>query len=341
LEQDNGPWRLTERTAFLLVIVCGIISLFTNSWVTAIIVLLCAVRYRNYTIAAFKRAFLLLKHMSEAWVFAILSLLWIVAIFSSLWLAAMITVLMAVGYISDYLELVRRGLANEWPYNTAGIIGILSAIFVYPLASIFGNQAIAAITGFHPSFFPNSFLFLTFVAYMFLLAGVLTALSGVLALLDRSNPGTRRVFFISAATVIIGLSATQRFFSNSEAIIDGTEDAILALDFTQNARFETGFYTTKDGKSRMFGTKICARLPFSALLAPHPQGGFILAARRRRAAQFELAALDGERQSVAGTRFVYTYLKQDDCPDIQTYYEYFENHTLRMRSWNYRKYQIW
>jgi hypothetical protein len=41
--------------------------------------------------------------------------------------------------------------------------------------------------------------------------------------------------------------------------------------------------------------------------------------------------------AIDATNFIYTYVKQDDCPDIQAYYEYFENETLRMRSEIYRK----
>ncbi|WP_284268693.1 hypothetical protein [Bradyrhizobium iriomotense] len=257
--------------------------------------------------------------------------------FTKLWLAAIIAALAAVRYAPHFVELVKRGLANEWPYNTAGVIGIIFAFFLYPMASIAANFAIANVTGFHPSFFPNSCLFLSALTYMFLLAVVLAAMSGIIALLRPSDPDTNRAFPVAFSVVAVGLIATTALFANQQTIIDRTEDTILALDFGSNSRFENGFYTTADGKLRMYGTKVCAGLPFHALLAPHPQGGFIVASRRLRAAKFDFASLGGTRRPVDATRFIYTYVKQEDCADIQAYYEYFENQTLRMRSENYRK----
>lgn len=336
MSRQTGTFQLTGAAAFWIVALLWVIALLSNLWVAAIITALCAVRYPGHTARILEGVAAFLKQIPEPIAFILVVGLWLFAIFANLWLAAIIATLAALRYSAHFSELIRRGLANQWPYNTVGVIGIILAFFLFPMASILANGAISNITGFHPTFFPNSFIFLFTVTYVFLLSVLLAVLSGTIAILRPSNPKTNRAFPVAFGLAVVVLVAATGSFPNTQTIVDRAENAILALDFGSNARFESGFYVSPDGKRRMYGTKVCVGLPFHALLAPHAQEGFILANRRLKAARNDFAS-HGVHKPVEATRFVYTFVKQDDCPDIQTYYEYFENRVLRMRSQSYRK----
>jgi hypothetical protein len=227
----------------------------------------------------------------------------------------------AVRYFNHFAEFVRNILENQWPYNIAGALGILLTFILSPITSVLSSHIIASTTGFHPSYFTSSFVVLSASFYVVLIITIIATASGFIALASGfSDNVSRRVFPVTFALAVPGLLIIGISLGRDEDLISRFEGLIIALDFDENARFERGFYAGADGKGRYYGTKVCGELPFEALIAPDPQGGYIVATPRAQPAKLQVP-VHGLSDRVLATKYIYSFVPQDKCPTINAYTE--------------------
>jgi hypothetical protein len=247
--------------------------------------------------------------------------LWGLSFLKDLRLPFVIALFGAFYFRQHFVELAKRTFAKEWPYTLLGVLGVLFLYFVSRLSSIGANILIAAITGFHPTIFPNSFLALSLAFDVLLLLVAVMVASGLIAIAAGfSYKSSRRVFPITFGLTVPIMLAILPTFTSRTADVSGFERLILALDFNRNARFEGGGYKGENGLWYRYGTKVCRHLDIDALIAPIPQGGYVLATPREIPAQRQHEA-PGELKPVFATKNVYSRVPQDECPHINEYTE--------------------
>jgi ABC-type multidrug transport system fused ATPase/permease subunit len=248
--------------------------------------------------------------------------LWALAFVKGLLLPFLIALFGGVFYFRHFVELARQALGKKWPYSLLVILGALFVYFTSRLSSIGANFLIAAITGFHPSIFPNSSLALSLIFNLLLLLVAITVTSGLIALVTGfSDKPSRRVFPITFGLLVPMLAAILPLFVSKTADASQFEQLIVTLDFRENARFQHGYYTGNDGIRYEYGTKVCRHLDFDALIAPIPQGGYVLATLRKDHPVKRQHEAPEHSEPVAATMYVYSRVPQDECPYINEYIE--------------------
>lgn len=144
--------------------------------------------------------------------------------------------------------------------------------------------------------------------------GVLVIVAGVSAIVvGFTNNSLNRVFPIAfgmAAPILYAVVT----FAASEQLIMNFENLVIALDFNTNSRFEFGTYTL-DHISRSYGTKVCADLSYEILIAPHPEGGYIVAVPRKSPAKLR------NGNAVLATGYLYNFVPQEQCKTINEFSE--------------------
>jgi hypothetical protein len=157
-----------------------------------------------------------------------------------------------------------------------------------------------------------------FVFFAFFFA--FTIISGLAALITGFSSGiANRIFPIAFMVSMPILFSLLGWGGHDESIIALTEKIIISTNFNENARFEHGWYNATDGKKE-YGTKVCRSLPFDALLTPHAEVGYITATPRATPAVLASPNFPIKREVMA-TNYVYGYVDQKDCPEINEYIE--------------------
>ena len=198
-------------------------------------------------------------------------------------------------------------MAREWPYGLLIALGSLLLFVVHPSSVIVANRLIEDVSGFFPNIFPNSQLFFQLAFCLFLLVLAYTIASGLLAAATGfCDDQSRRVFPIAFAFAFPCLMLPTFGLSTIERVIQ-------ILDFSENGKFQIGLYLGNDHRMHSYGTLTCAgaSLPAGARLAPHPDGGYVLAVPK------EMPKLHNDLLlglPVQTTAYLSSRLPADKCP---------------------------
>jgi hypothetical protein len=252
--------------------------------------------------------------------FVLVIALWAISILLiNSYLAAAIGLVALLAYWRYFVDFVREALRNKWPYNFLAALGGVIVYFLTTWVAVAFNIFISEITGFHPTQFPSAVATFSAIGLLFSVVFAFTIISGLTAIVTGFSSGIANRIFPIAFMVSFPILNLFTFIGNGSNPILLTERIILSVSFNRNSSFESGTYSAKDGV-RSYGTKLCSKLPFDALLAPFADGGYIVATERGKPATFEFP-LFPRSEPVMTTHYTYSFIEQKDCPVINEYIE--------------------